>query len=343
MIGPMLLSTTRHARAQTPAAPTPLLDHLAGVFAPRIAELWPAPHRPFVEAVSARRHLVCVALALGARPLDRALAARAVEGSFRRAVRELAPGAAGGLSRALGRLGEVAWPAEAYRQLVALLGEPQTCKLLHHADAITPEQVAAYSALTPALHRAGLAKVGLSSDQVILLAELHDALAARDGLHAADEAARQWAAADGIASIMQRAEASIRRPTLAVPFADTPKLRALHTPADIDELSGRFRNCLSTLEYVGDPDWAYYEWRGDPGVVIELHNDRLFGWTLSEAKGANNQSPPEEAREEIVSELRCLGVHVGRDADALATALTRAARGRRVVTVEQAVAERFGC
>src|SRR5215469_596472 len=89
----------------TAGGPTPLLRHLAGEFAPRVAALWPEPHRPFTEARAERRHLVCLALAQRDGELDRDLARAALAWPFRRAVRALAPAAPDGLARALAHLG----------------------------------------------------------------------------------------------------------------------------------------------------------------------------------------------------------------------------------------------
>ena len=96
----------RPARAAAGGAPTPLLQHLAGTFAPRIAGLWPDPHRPFVEAGAERRHLVCLALAHREGQLDPGRAEAARVWPLRRAVTALVPHAPEGLARALTRLGE---------------------------------------------------------------------------------------------------------------------------------------------------------------------------------------------------------------------------------------------
>src|SRR5581483_1741537 len=139
--GPMFIWTARTARAESVGAPSPLLTHLTGDFARRIAGLWPEPHRPFVEAASERRHLVCIGLSRTDGQLDAELAAAAIGAPFRRALKKLVPDAPDGLARALQRLGEVAWPSEDYRHLLNLLAEAETSKVLRHAEAITREMV----------------------------------------------------------------------------------------------------------------------------------------------------------------------------------------------------------
>jgi hypothetical protein len=338
----MFIWTQRISRAEAVGAPSPLLNHLAGDFAPRVAGLWPDPHRPFVEAASARRHLLCLALSRTEEQLEAKLAAVALTATFRRALNQLVPDAPDGLARALQRLGEVAWPAEGYERLLNLLGQPETCKLLRHADAISLESTKALAVLTPGLHRAGLGRAGLTLAQAGVLHELHIALAARDGTSAADAAARSWAGNGKVADILSRAERAIRRPKLNPPFPDTDRLRGLLTLAQIDEAGGRYKNCLATLDYVGDPDYAFYEWLGDPGVMVELFDDRLFGWTLWQASCVDNKPVPEPAREEISFALRQLGVHVGRGSGAMQKALSCATYGRPVRSIEDVIRGCFG-
>ena len=338
----MFIWTTRPAHAEAVGAPSPLLTHLAGDFAPRIAGLWPDPHRPFVEATSERRHLVCLALSRIEGQLDAALASAALAVSYRGALKRLVPGAPDGLGRALQRLGEVAWPAEDYRRLLDILCQPETCKLVRHAEAISPEWIGGLAALTPTLHRAGLGRAGLTPAQVAVLHELYIALVARDGLDAAEAAARCWASDTDLAEIFVRAERSIRRPNPRPPFADTDRLRGLRSLAQIDEAGGRYKNCLATLNYTGDPDYAYYEWVGEPAVMIELYDDRLFGWSLWQASCVENKPVPAATRHEITFALRLLGVHVGRGAGALEDALDCAARGRPVASIETIITGCYG-
>ncbi len=52
--------------------------------------------------------------------------------------------------------------------------------------------------------------------------------------------------------------------------------------------------------------------RMEPGLVLEIFRDRLHGWALSQARLAGNKPVPEPLREEIVRELRSMGVTVDR-------------------------------
>src|SRR4051812_12267289 len=115
----MLTLTSGAAPTLSATSPSSLLKLLAGEFALRIARFWPAPHAEFVTAPTARRHLLCLALSHGrdlAEVRETVLTRR-----IPRAIEAAVPGAPNGLARALPRLGEVAWPADGYRKLLALL------------------------------------------------------------------------------------------------------------------------------------------------------------------------------------------------------------------------------
>jgi hypothetical protein len=319
---------------------TPLLSHLAPDFAPRLALLWPAPHRPFIEAPSERRHLACLALAR--RDLTAHEALVCLGAPFRRAVRELAPEAPAGLAAALARLGEVAWSADDYGRLTRLLAGPGTSQVLRHRREINPEYLAALDRLAPALHAAGLGRFELTADQAGLLTELYGALVKRDGQEGADAAARRWAAADGVKDVTKRAIASVRRPLSAPPFAARGHLKPIVTLAELDEAGGRFKNCLGSLSYAGDPDYAWCEWLGEPGAMIELRNDRLYGWTLIQARFERNATVAAAQRDSINSELRAAGVHVGYETRDLVNALSEAGSGRLETTEATAIGWCYG-
>jgi len=149
------------APAPTKAEPTALLKLVAGAFAADVARLWPDPHTAFFTATSARRHLVCVAFALGR---DVAAVADAVlRGRLRDAIGVVLDRSPPGLERALGRLGETAWSAEAYRRLVELLAEPRAAKLLRHAEAIDADAVARLGRLPPPMSGALALEIGRAS------------------------------------------------------------------------------------------------------------------------------------------------------------------------------------
>src|SRR5512143_145656 len=112
----MFIWTGARGRASAAASgeTTPLLRHLAGSYAPRIAGLWPAPHAAFIGAPADRRHLVCLALSRAEIPLDPELAERLLAEPLKRAARLAVTEAPAGLARALGHIGETAWAGADY-------------------------------------------------------------------------------------------------------------------------------------------------------------------------------------------------------------------------------------
>ena len=338
----MFIWTAQPPRADPVGEASPLLTHLAADFAPRVAGLWPQPHRAFIEAAAERRHLVCLALTQTSGQLAPDLASAAIAAPFRRAVKQVAPNGPRGLARALGRLGEIAWPAGDYLALVEMLGHAGASGALRHRDKISPACLRSLAALSDPLLDAGLWRMGLSGPQAELLTQLQRALAARDGDEAAAAAAHRWAAAGSIPDVCMRAIAAVRRELPPPPFAGSERLRPIRTLAQLDEAGGRFHNCLGALGYAGDPDYAWYEWAGPPGVMIEIMDDRLWGWTLRQARLVRNAAVPSDTRVAITAELRAMGVHVGMASYDVVRALREARNGKPHTTVEQAVGECYG-
>lgn len=120
------------------AEPSPLLIHLAGEFADRLALLWPAPHTAFLAAGANQRHLVAIGLSHGSLEAD---LRGVLVMPFKHALRAVLPNAPRGLTRALGRLGETLWTARDYGLLLAVLLRPEPAKVLAHATVIAPALV----------------------------------------------------------------------------------------------------------------------------------------------------------------------------------------------------------
>jgi hypothetical protein len=338
----MLIWTPPQVRSVAHGAPTPLLTHLAGEHATRIARLWAPPYLDFLAAPAERRQLLCLAVSLQAVIITPALADQLLAWPLRRAVKAAVPQAPAGLARALTQLGEVAWPAEDYAGLLELLAEPKTARILRHASPISVDRVRALAGLSAPLRRAGLGGADLGGAQAQLLNEVYDALARRDGEAAADAAALRWAAGNSPADVFARARSSIRRAPGPDPLPPSPHLRYLGDLEAIAEVGGRYGNCLGSLEYVGDRDFAIYEWLGEPGAVVELADDRLFGWRLREVKLANNEAVPTDQRAPFIEVLRALGVHVGRCAGGVSRSLAWAeSKEFELDSRDQAIADVF--
>ncbi len=327
--------------ASARAEPTSLLILVAGEFAPRVAGLWAAPHAEFLTAAAARRHLLCLAFSLG----------RAVEGLAESILDRRLPAAVAvavgeapaGLSRAIGRMGDLAWTAGAYRQLLALLADPKAAKVLRHAELIEQATIQRLAALPAPMSGAiGLA-AQLDPRQAGLLHEAYEALTLRSGRANADAMAEVWGRLETPKALFDAVRSDLRPEPATPPHLGAFRLRPLATKAEFSDAAKRYRNCLVDQTAHAATGWsAYYEWTGAPGAVVEITRDHIYGWRLEQARIAGNEPVPADLREEIISELSLMGVHVGRSGWALERALEGAERRWSAQSVDDVVAEAFG-
>lgn len=330
------------APSKASAGPTSLLTLIAGEFAPRVAAVWPEPHSAFLAAPAARRHLVCLAIAVGrdAAALGEAL----LSARLRAAIRLVLPDAPSGLERALSRAGETAWDADAYRALVRLLDRGSPAKVLRHAAALDVELVRRLAGLPEPMAPAAAMAAGLTPEGVLVLREAFEALSLRDGLAAAEVCAVRWARAATPKALFEQVRDDLTPEPMAPPHPGTARLRPLATKAALKAAARRFRNCLRDRGSDAATGWmAFYEWAGPPGAVVSVARDHVFGWRMDEARISGNAAVPEAVREEIRSELALMGVHVGRSGWALDRLLRDdVGRGYRYWPVAEDVAEAFG-
>jgi hypothetical protein len=330
--------------AQVPVRtePTALLKMVAGAFAPAVARLWPEPHTAYLTAPSARRHLVCLAFAL-----DRDVAAVAetvLRGRLRAAIGIALGRSPPGLERALGRLGETAWTAEAYRTLVELLADAKAAKLLRHAEAIDADAVQRLDRLPGPMRRAlGLAGQ-ITDDAATAVTEAAGAIACRSGVAAAEAATARWAEVETETALFEAVREDLYPEPPPPPFEGTERLRPLTTKAALRDAARRYNNCLATrVTHAVGGFSAYYEWTGNPGAVVEISRDAIFGWRLEEAKGPNNDALDKDSRASLVAELTAIGVYVGRSGWQLERALCPdVGRGWRLPSVADDLVEVFG-
>lgn len=328
-------------RAPAPAEPRPFLKAVACEFAPRVAEIWPAPHGEFLTASAGRRHLVCLAIAVGGEPgrLHGVLAAGRLRDLVRLALAKPPPG----LVRALERMGEAVWSAPAYRRFVELLADRQAGKALRHADVIDGAAIVRLARL-PAPMALSLRLAGaMTDDGAVVVAEAAEAIAWRWGPAAAQAAASRWALAETEASLFSMVREDIYPDLPPPPFAGTRRLRPLATKPAMRDAARRFQNCLADrISHAVSGFSAYYEWTDAPGAIVEVGRDPVFGWRLEAASGHGNEPLDRETREALVAELRTIGVHAGRSGWQLERALGRATgRTWALPTVAQDLADVF--
>ncbi|HEY8574397.1 hypothetical protein [Phenylobacterium sp.] len=338
----MLIKTAGAPLVPAKAEPTSLLKLVAGEFAGRIAALWPAPHTAFVTAPAPRRHLLCMALAFGR---DVAALADALLGVR---LKHAIPAALGatphGLPRALTRMGDVAWPADAYAKLLDLLAEPRAAKMLRHAEVIEAEAVRRMAELPAAMSQGVPLEIAVSSDAARVLRDAYEALRMRSGAAAADAAAQRWVRAGSAARLVEIVRDDLYPEPAAPPHSGTPRLAPLATKAAMRAAAQRYRNCLRDQIPHAASGWsAHYEWTEAPGAIVEVTRDAIFGWRLEQARMADNAPVPEPLREAIAAELALMGVHVGRSSWELDRALDAlTGNAYRLRTAEESIGEAFG-
>ena len=292
---------------------SPLLDFLAGVHAPAIAHLWPAPHEGFLALPAARRHAAAI-LAARCAPHVQWMAARARDGELAAELFGTPP--PGGLMKAFGRMGEVLWPSEDYDRFLALFGEDAACLLIRHMKALRPDALRVIEALPPPLRQASIV-THLGTEELAVAdfaAAWAIALRVR-GQVAAPELAQRFGRATGTAALFEMAREVIQ-PLDSGPASVPPELpRPFERVQRLDTLSStalEFRNCLR--DFVADlasGRMAVFVWRGSGGpAAVALRQDPA-GWRLAEARGRDNADLGDEALMAIVAAVREAGVRTG--------------------------------
>jgi hypothetical protein len=249
-----------------------------------------------------------------------------------------------GLERALGRLGETAWTALAYRKLIELLADVRAAKLLRHAETIDAAAVARLVLLPEPMGLALAVALAITDDAAIAIAEAASAIACRSGAAASRAAAERWAEAESEAALFDLVRGDLYPEPPPPPFDGTARLRPLTTKAAMRDAARRYNNCLATrvIHAVGGFS-AFYEWTANPGAIVEISRDAIFGWRLEEAKGPNNDPLDKDSRAALAAELATLGIHVGRSGWQLERALRPdVGRDWRLPSVAEDLVEVFG-
>ena len=294
------------------AEPTALLDLVAGVLAPEIAAIWPAPHTGFFALPTARRHAAGVLI--GQRlPGDLPLGVWIGHARDSEIAQLIAPKAGKRLMRKLGRMGETLWAPAEYATLRDLLGQDTARKLLGHLAALTPATTRAIAALPETLHRPGVVCRLERDTQARLVAQAFDLATRRLGVCGRDLGQR-----------LERAESTVRLgqmladalqpqrfgrpdlpPDLPAPFV------AIRDRAGLERTALAFENCLRDyLDRIARGLMAVYTWEGQPRAVLALNWDPA-GWRLAEVETKGNEGLEDEPLRLIVDAVTCAGVRTG--------------------------------
>ncbi len=303
----------RASRTRAQAAPSPLLQFLAGPHAEAIAELWPAPHKGFLALPAARRHAAAILLARGendpegmARGLERQRDSEVAV----RLVGENVPG----LMKAMARLGETQWQMRDYERFIGLFLEPEAGRVLRHMAEIRPAQLALIHALPSVLREATIVEKvpgGAAARDLALAFRLALMI---QGEGERNRLATAWKRARSPAALFEKAAHALAPVRLGgpdpVPAPGKP-FEQVTTRKALEAVALEFQNCLRDfMQDIVNGRMAVFAWRGAPKMAVAIRWDPA-GWRLAEAETVANEEAPEEALHEVVLALQAVGVRTG--------------------------------
>ena len=314
-----------------PSAVTPLLGHVAGLHAERIARFWPAPHGGFLTLPTARRHAAAILLERrwNSSADDGVDIVHAVERTRDADLARILMGgeAPGGLMKALGRIGETLWDAAAYANLLKLFSDPESVKVLRHMPRIEAARLGLIAQIPAALRVPGiLANLPHRPEAVEDLAEAY-ALALQ--IHGSGEAARivqRWSRATSPLALFDMAAEALQPDEFGLVLAP-PALpdwfKPVRTRKALNEIALEFRNCLRDFSAdLAMGRMAVYAVRksSSPPVVMALRQDAA-GWRLAEALLRNNDDLSDAHLRSLVDVVVASGIRTGESAWKLADRL----------------------
>lgn len=297
--------------------PTPLLHHIAGGFAAKVANIWPAPHAGFLTLPTARRHLAAI-LIDAVDPVTAAECAELVDlVTFARddeAAGWISNCGSVSIMKMLSRFGEVLWTPESYRAFTSICVRHGASKMLAHMSAFDPACVAVIAKLPDAMLRPKIigaiphAKCAEDLCEAVQIIKYHHGDGAIDPLaQAMVQSKSPWAMMDKVRDALL--------PNVFGAAFGVPVLPAQFTPVrDRKQLKATalaFKNCLRDYTHeMACGQLAVFVVHGSPDVVLAIARD-AYGWFLDEAKIKGNEDVPRDLLIDLVRALRAGGIRVG--------------------------------
>lgn len=215
-----------------------------------------------------------------------------------------------GILSALGKLPDRVLRPGAYVDLINLLEEPRAAKVLFHADSINANTIGLLTRLDPALRRPrliALLRVPRASSTVEFLIEAilrirsdvpRQAVLVSLGSVGTAEGLEKW-----FCGWIEKAEF----PT--PPWSGNEIIVPLRTIREMRQTARLMRNCLQAKVVSVISGATYYYLRhADRPAVIELVNDRLAGWVVSDMKGMQNERLSTGLTSRIRDEFKAGGI-----------------------------------
>ncbi len=299
---------------------SPLLVHLTGEHAPRIAAVWQAPHTDFLALGTARRHAAAILLAREISQSTQSMhrVARLIERARDSEVAGelMAAGAPGGLMKALGRCGEALWSNEDYARFLRLFATDEGAGFLRHCDVIDANMLTHFEILPRRLrvaavmrnlpvHRSGVEDLALAWE---LALRIH-------GAKFAPELAQRWARAETPVRLYEMAAEALNPVVFSAPVAPlalTGPFERVMDRKTLDAIALEFRNCLRDFasDLARGHMAVFVQRTPAQSIVFALRCDEA-GWRLAEAKIAENGDVPDAALMTLVQSLAADGVRTG--------------------------------
>lgn len=239
----------------------------------------------------ARMHLIALALAhLNEVPPD--IGVFLVNGSVRTITERILGRCPTGIKRALGALPSSVLAPENYRRLVELLADPNTAKLLHHAESIGESTIKTLHNLPAPLRHQSLLCELKYNDTADGFSDGLRLLVSRGAASSFDALVRELASATRSGQFLPKLEHLVESLPLpnALPPVRVGKASRLDQAAAIRSLAKSWHNCLAN--YVTDINagkYAVYIWQDSsaPAACLVRRHGRL-GWFLDQVKGPRN-------------------------------------------------------
>lgn len=268
-----------------------------------------------------RMHLVALTLAHVGDGASGELARLLARGSAREVLDRVLDGRPAGILRALDRLPDRAISARGYRQLVALLREPNAAKLLRHVHAIEEEDIDDLHALPTRLRRSAIVDAFGCFQNASWLEEILELLVRRGVVSDVEALGNELGALNCPAQFKGRLRRLVEALPLpaALPPAELGFARRLDHPAELRDLARRWRNCLASfVDEVDQGSKAIYLWE-EPGLkaVCMVERRGRLGWFLGEAKGPRNRRLSPKRQERLQSGFAAAGIPPDGVADAI--------------------------
>ena len=273
------------------------------------------------EMSQSRMHLIGLALAHLEPPQPPEIGRLLTHGSPRQVLDRVLGHCPVGIRRALHRLPVKALQRQNYRRLVLLLADPDSGKVLHHAEKIDDLTIRVLADLPQPLSRPLAFAVSDWPRKLNGLADGLRFLVSRGVASNLDEMVAKLesvTAAPQLAAIVRSWVDSLPLPAI-MPPPIVGLARRLDRVDELACLARAWRNCLGDYRSAIDAgSCAVYLWQDaeKPAACLVWRHGRL-GWFLDEVKGPRNADIEPEQRAVIVSAFAELGILTSRVALAI--------------------------